>query len=113
MAAMELGPAIHGGHGRVLRERAPGSEVEGGGELRDKGGATVGSSSSPQRLSQTEAHGEVEDARHPWWRRAVHGHHALVHASSLEQKREQVAGSEVDHLELQFGPDLGRSRSWT
>jgi hypothetical protein len=48
MAAIELGPAVHGGHGRVLRERAPGSEVEGGGELRDEGGTTMGSSSTPQ-----------------------------------------------------------------
>jgi hypothetical protein len=93
------------GHGeqRVRRE-----EAKSEGELWSAGGVTLGNSvSPPHRLSQTEARGEVEDAWHPWWRRTVHGRHALVHASSLEQKREQVAGSEVDHLELQFGPDLG------
>jgi hypothetical protein len=31
----------------------------------------------------------------------------LATRRSLKQKREQVAGSEVDHLEFQFGPALG------
>jgi hypothetical protein len=45
--------------------------------------------------------------------RCGHERHALVHASPLEQKHEQLASVRVDRLELQFGPDLGRSRSWT
>jgi hypothetical protein len=48
--AMELGPAVHGGRGRALHERAPESGKESGGELWDEGGATVGSSASPHRL---------------------------------------------------------------
>jgi hypothetical protein len=65
MAVIELGPTVHRGHGRVLGERALGSEVEGGGELRDEGGTTVGSSSTPQWFRHVEACGKVEGARQP------------------------------------------------
>jgi hypothetical protein len=65
MVAIELGPAVHGRRDHALRERVPGSEVEGGGELRNKGGVTVGSSSSPHRLRHAEACGKVEGTRQP------------------------------------------------
>jgi hypothetical protein len=38
-----------------------------------------------------------------------HERHALVHASPLEQKHEQLASIRGVRLEFQFGPDLGRS----